>query len=133
MKLSKTELEKRLINSYFSENNYRQIQQILVNMERNFFNNIRKYIPQYNIENTLLEYGKKAKNRGYYKRIEFIRISLWKSSRQKKRNKSNSEKKVNKITKEAFLLKDEMERMRKLCTLKGIGIPVAGVALPQRQ
>ena len=130
MKLSKTELEKRLINSYFSENNYRQIQQILVNMEKKFLNNkIRKYIQQYNIENTLLEYGKKAKNRGYYNRIEFIRISLWKSTRQKKRYKSNSEKNINKITKETFLLKDEMARMRKLCTLKGVGIPVASALL----
>jgi thermostable 8-oxoguanine DNA glycosylase len=98
-------------------------------MKKEFLANVKRYIPQYNIERILLDYGKQAKKRGYYKRGEFMRICLWKSSRQKRKYKSNSEKKIKDITKEAFLLIDERARMEKLCKLKGVGIPVASALL----
>jgi thermostable 8-oxoguanine DNA glycosylase len=53
---------------------------------------------------------------------------MWKSARQKPnylQNKNN----VESISKDAFLIHDELEKMDKLCSLKGVGIPTASAIL----
>jgi len=72
--------------------------------------------------------GPQIKKRGYIKFEEFYRICIWKSSRQKP-NYIKNKKIVEKITKKAFLEKDEKEKINILCSMKGVGIPTASAIL----
>lgn len=55
---------------------------------------------------------------------DFYNICMWKSVRQKQSYLKNMES-VEKISKEAFLEKDERKKIEKLCVLRGVGIPTA--------
>lgn len=90
---------------------------------------LKKYLKLYNIENYLFDtLGHQIKKRGYVKFDEFYRICMWKSSRQKPNYIKNKEI-VEKVTKKAFLEKDEKEKMNILCSMKGVGIPTASSIL----
>ena len=90
---------------------------------------IEDYLAFYNIENYLFNnIGVKAKKRGFLQFSEFFEICMWKSKRPKQRYLKNK-KLVEKITKKAFFETDELNKIKLLCTLEGIGIPTASALL----
>ena len=90
---------------------------------------LNKYLKLYSLEDYLFDIlGPQIKKRGYIKFDEFYRICMWKSSRQKP-NYIKNKKVVEKITKKAFLEKDEKEKINILCSMKGVGIPTASAIL----
>jgi len=90
---------------------------------------LKKYLKLYSTEDYLFDIlGPQIKKRGYIKFEEFYRICIWKSSRQKP-NYIKNKKIVEKITKKAFLEKDEKEKINILCSMKGVGIPTASAIL----
>lgn len=93
--------------------------------------NINKYINLYNIENFLFNtIGSMARKRGYLRFDEFYQICMWKSVRQKQKYINNQNKiKVQNLTKIAFNEKDEKQKIKILCKLRGVGIPTASAIL----
>jgi thermostable 8-oxoguanine DNA glycosylase len=90
---------------------------------------LKKYLKLYSLEDYLFDIlGPQIKNRGYIKFDEFYRICMWKSSRQKP-NYIKNKKIVEKITKKAFLEKNEKGKINILCSMKGVGIPTASAIL----
>ncbi len=91
---------------------------------------LQDYIRKYYVEEVLFrDIGPKAKARGFLEFMEFLKIGLWKSVRQKNRYLKNKAI-VEKITKEAFLEQDEMKKMQILCdNLEGVDIPTASAIL----
>ena len=89
----------------------------------------KKYVMLYSLEDYLFSVvGPQIKKRGYINFDDFYKIAMWKSARQKPnylQNKNNIES----ISKDAFLIKGELEKMDKLCSLKGVGIPTASAIL----
>lgn len=98
-------------------------------MENLSTNNVKKYIEHYNLEEYLFkEVGKNARKRGHLTFREFYDICMWKSARQKNRYIKNKTI-VEKVTKEAFSEKDELKKIKSLCTLDGVWIPTASAIL----
>ncbi len=91
--------------------------------------NAQKYLDLYNIEDYLFKIiGPRIKKRGFIKFDEFYQICMWKSARQKQnylRNKSTIEN----VSRKAFSEKDEISKIKRLCELKGVGIPTASALL----
>lgn len=83
----------------------------------------------YSLEDHLFSVvGPQIKKRGYMTFDDFYRIAMWKSARQKPnylQNKNN----VESISKDAFSIQGESEKMDMLCCLKGVGIPTASAIL----
>ena len=91
---------------------------------------IELYKEKYYVENILFkEIGPKAKKRGYLTKKEFLAICLWKTSRPKKRYLENKELQIIKITTSAFSENNEESKIKKLCELRGVAIPVASAIL----
>lgn len=91
--------------------------------------NTKKYLALYNQEDYLFNFlGPQIRKRGYLTFEEFYKICMWKSVRPKQRYLKNKET-IQAITTEAFLEKDELKKMEKLCTLKGVAIPTASAIL----
>lgn len=89
----------------------------------------KKYIQLYSLEDHLFNIvGPQIKKRGYMTFDDFYKIAMWKSARQKPKYLQNKSS-VESISKEAFSLSDESERMENLCSLKGVGIPTASAIL----
>jgi thermostable 8-oxoguanine DNA glycosylase len=90
---------------------------------------IEKYIQLYDIEKYLFKIiGPKVKEKGFLSFEDFYQISMWKSVRQKQNYLKNKDI-VEKISKKAFEEKDEFEKIKILCELKGVGIPTASAIL----
>jgi thermostable 8-oxoguanine DNA glycosylase len=89
----------------------------------------KKYVMLYSLEDHLFSVvGPQIKKRGYMTFDDFYKIAMWKSARQKPnylQNKNN----VESISKDAFLIHGESEKMDMLCSLKGVGIPTASAIL----
>jgi hypothetical protein len=68
--------------------------------------------------------------RGYLLREEFINICKWKTRRQTKRCKTNSDQDIKKITKTVISESQEIRnQIDSLKQLKGVGVPVASAIL----
>jgi len=70
-----------------------------------------------------------CKKRGYLTKIDLIKVCRWKSPRAIQHIKSNSEKKILKITKKAFHTKSEKTRLEYLTRLSGVSVPMASSIL----
>lgn len=91
--------------------------------------NTKKYLDLYNQEEFLFNIiGPAIRKRGFMKFDEFYRICMWKSARQKPKYLHNK-KIIESISKEAFADKDEVGKIKKLCSLRGVGIPTASAIL----
>ncbi len=93
-------------------------------------NDLQKYIALYDTEKYLFDVvGPITRKRGYLTFDDFYKICMWKSARQKQRYTKNKQI-IEKITKDAFLEKDEKEIIKILCDkLEGVGIPTASALL----
>lgn len=98
--------------------------------------NKKEYLKYYNTEELLFSkdesigIGMKIKKRGHLLFKEFYFICMWKSPRPKKLYESEKNKKnVEYITKEAFKINDEKDKILKLCELDGVQIPTASAIL----
>lgn len=91
--------------------------------------NTKKYLDLYNQEEFLFNIiGPAIRKRGFMKFDEFYQICMWKSARQKPKYLQNK-KIIESISKEAFTDKDEVTKIKKLCDLRGVGIPTASAIL----
>lgn len=89
----------------------------------------KKYIELYNLEDYLFNVvGPKIKERGYIVFDDFYKIAMWKSVRQKQKYLQNKDS-IKSVSKEAFGLNNESEKIEKLCSLSGVGIPTASAIL----
>lgn len=77
----------------------------------------------------LIAKSRKARTRGYLTKKEFLDICMWKSPRPKKHYEKNTEDKIADITKRAFLIPHEKNRIVSLTRLNGIKIPTASAIL----
>ncbi len=71
----------------------------------------------------------KARHRGYLTKPELEKVCAWKSARVMKQVRRNSPACVRKITRSAFSSTSELEKIRKLITLHGVGVPMASAIL----
>jgi hypothetical protein len=94
-----------------------------------FTKNIRYYIEQYDLEQTIFKLGKDISKRGWLNRKEFLMICLWKSRRPKGLYVLNSDKDIKRQTKKSLNAKDEKEKIKFLTKLKGVNIPIASAIL----
>lgn len=91
--------------------------------------NIQRRIKEYNSEEILFtEIGPRARKRGFLSFDDFYQICMWKSVRQKNRYLKNKDK-VEDISRKAFSIDDEKEKIELLCSLDGVGIPTASAIL----
>jgi hypothetical protein len=72
--------------------------------------------------------SKVLQRRGHLLKQEFVSIGMWKTERQTKRYRNNSDEDVESITKEAIAASDK-DKVRILLDLEGVGVPVASSVL----
>lgn len=96
---------------------------------KEFFENIDYYVNQYDYENVIYGLGKDIKERGYLLKKEFLDICLWKSRRRKDLYEKNSDEEIENASKNCFKLETELEKIRSLISLRGVGIPTASAIL----
>lgn len=72
---------------------------------------------------------KNARVRGWLDKKELINICYWKSARSIRLIESNHPKTIKKITQSAFSSSDEIDKMKLLVRLKGVGIPMGSSIL----
>jgi hypothetical protein len=77
----------------------------------------------------LINEMKSAKKRGHLLKSELEKICKWKSPRAIKLIKSNSEKTINKATKDAFATRSEKRKIELLTQLNGVSVPMASSIL----
>ncbi|QNA46469.1 hypothetical protein [Lacibacter sediminis] len=70
-----------------------------------------------------------SRRRGWLTKTELEMICRWKSPRAIRLIQSNHAATIRKVTKAAFQVKDETEKMRLLTLLKGVSIPMASAVL----
>lgn len=91
--------------------------------------NIKKYINLYNQEDYIFKViGPAIRKKKYVKFSEFYKICMWKSARQKNKYLRNT-KSIENITREAFNINNERDKILTLCKLEGVGIPTASSIL----
>ncbi len=71
----------------------------------------------------------KARRRGYLTKAELEKVCAWKSPRVMKHVKRNSPARVRDVTRVAFSRTSELDRIKTLVTLRGVGIPTASAIL----
>jgi len=72
---------------------------------------------------------KKAKEKGYLTKDEFIEICDWKSQRPRKHYLNNSEEIIKEISEKVLATNSEDEKIKLLISLNGVAIPVASAIL----
>jgi hypothetical protein len=70
-----------------------------------------------------------VKKKGYLTKPELEKICRWKSARAIRLIRSNSEKRIIKITKSAFAVRSEQNKLEMLRKLKGVSVPMASAIL----
>jgi hypothetical protein len=70
-----------------------------------------------------------AKRNGYITKDEFLKIGMWKSSRQKQTYLKNKEEEIKEITSISFNCKNEKVKIISLTALEGVSIPTASAIL----
>ncbi len=96
---------------------------------KDFTDNIKYYIDQYDFERTIFDLGKDIFSRGWLNRYEFLTICLWKSRRPKRLYELNKSDEIKTQTKSSFKEKDEKAKILLLTQLKGVSIPTASAIL----
>ncbi|MBK9748811.1 MAG: hypothetical protein IPO91_18815 [Chloroflexi bacterium] len=68
---------------------------------------------------------------GYFTRVEFLSMCMWKEPRQRRRQDwtANTEDQVQALSRQSLSASDEARRILHLCRLRGVGIPVASAFL----
>ncbi|MFC1945438.1 hypothetical protein ACFLWF_01645 [Chloroflexota bacterium] len=69
----------------------------------------------------------------YLDKEYFVRLGNWKSARARKHYESNRNEEVIDITRKSYIATDELEKLKLLMTLKGVGVPVASTILNYMQ
>src|SRR5512141_628239 len=77
----------------------------------------------------LIREFKRAGRRGYMTNAELEKVCGWKSPRVMKRVRRNSPDAVRDITRAAFSCRSELDTIKTLITLHGVGIPMASAIL----
>jgi len=93
---------------------------------------IRAYLPGSTEDRntrTLLEEFAEARRRGYLTNAELEKVCAWKSPRVMKQVRRNSPAAVRDVTRAAFSCTSELDKIKTLLTLYGIGIPMASAIL----
>jgi len=91
---------------------------------------LKKYIKLYNITEFLFrELGPKIRKMGYFTFDDFYAICTWKTRRAKNQYLKNNKNEVERITKLVLAEKSEYQKMKTLCELRGVSIPVASAML----
>ena len=72
--------------------------------------------------------SKVFQRRGHLLKQEFVSIGVWKTERQTKRYRNNSQEDVTSITRKAIAASDK-DKVRILLGLEGVGVPVASSVL----
>jgi hypothetical protein len=81
-------------------------------------------------DSKLLAAGRAARERGCYRRAEFLAVCRWKSARSTPRVASNSDRAIASATRLALSTSsDERTRMEALTSLAGVGVPTASTLL----
>ncbi len=100
---------------------------------------IKEYLPAGTEDentNTLIREFREARRRGYLTKAELEKVCVWKSPRVMKQIRRNSPARVRSITRSAFSCASELETIKTLVALYGVGIPMASAILmfmdPQR-
>jgi len=73
--------------------------------------------------------SKVLRGRGYFLKLEFVSICLWKTTRQKKAYEENSEEEIKTYTQKAINASTDRDKIESLINLNGVGIPVASAIL----
>jgi hypothetical protein len=73
--------------------------------------------------------GAAARERGWYRRAEFIAVCRWKTARSASRVAGNSAPSIRTATGRALGSEDEATRMTALLGLEGVGVPTASTLL----
>lgn len=82
---------------------------------------------EYEDDSAVIAIGAAARERGWYKRSEFLSVALWKTQRSKSRCALNSAASVREATYVALHARDERLRIRALTLLQGVQMPTASV------
>jgi hypothetical protein len=77
----------------------------------------------------LIERLRPARDRGHLTRGELLLIARWKSPRSLPLVRSNSQARVQRVTRTALSAGNEVERMESLISLRGVSLPTASSAL----
>ncbi len=81
------------------------------------------------LEREIPDIVKKARQRGYLTREEFLHLARWKSPRRLDLAKKNSEETVRSVTRRALAERDREEALRILEKLDGVALPTATAIL----
>ena len=84
---------------------------------------------EYQGEEKIIDIGKKAQEKGYLMKDEFLKICEWKTQRSKSRCKKNKEKDVEIVTRAAFSVKSNDIKIKLLCSLHGVEWATASTIL----
>ncbi len=80
-------------------------------------------------DSRLLAAGAAARERGWYRRAEFLEICRWKTVRSAPKVARNTAPSIRRATTRALSLPDEAARMKALLALEGVGVPTASTLL----
>ena len=80
-------------------------------------------------EKAISEWLLKQKEPKYLNKDYFVRLGRWKSARVTKHYKANSNNEITELTRTAFVISDELLKLKLLLTLNGVGVPVASTIL----
>ena len=69
------------------------------------------------------------KHRAFFDKPEILQMCAWKSPRPRRLYDSNSDADIRKVSIRAFAAQCEVERVRLLTSLKGVGVPTASAIL----
>jgi hypothetical protein len=78
---------------------------------------------------TLIWTFAEVRRRGYLTKAELEKVCVWKSPRVMKQVKRNSPLAVRNITRAAFSCSSELDKIKTLVTLHGVGVPMASAIL----
>jgi hypothetical protein len=80
-------------------------------------------------ESSALAAGAAARDRGWYRRSEFIEVCRWKTARSAPRVARNTAPAIRRATRRGLSSPDEGARMVSLLELEGVGVPTASTLL----
>src|SRR5512140_631729 len=78
---------------------------------------------------TLIRELARARRRGYLSKSELEKVCAWKSPRVMKQVRRNTPAAVRNVTRSAFSCTSELDKIKALLTLHGVGIPMASAIL----
>jgi hypothetical protein len=70
-----------------------------------------------------------VRQRGYFRRGEFVRMCRWKSPRARHAFEANTPGRIRAVSRRVLASQDERERMTLLTSLRGVGVPIGSAIL----